>query len=74
MKFLLLGAAMCALFVPAVQAQTSGSPRWRVPTTTVPGRYQVFFAFNSTTLDPQARQTITRRLWTGGAPEPRRSA
>ena len=61
MKFLLLGVAMCALFVPAVQAQTSGAaPMAGTPTTTMPGRYQVFFAFNSTTLDPQARQTINQ--------------
>jgi hypothetical protein len=56
MKFLLLGAAMCALFVPVVQAQTSDSaPMAGTATTTMPGHYQVFFAFNSTTLDPQAR-------------------
>ena len=61
MKFLLLGAAMCALFVPAVQAQTSGAtPMAGTATTTMPGRYQVFFALNSTTLDPQARQTINQ--------------
>jgi len=60
-KFLLLGAAMCALFVPAVQAQTSAATLMAgTSTTTMPGRYRVFFAFNSATLDPQARQTINR--------------
>ena len=29
-------------------------------TTTMPGRYQVFVALNSTTLDPQGRQTINQ--------------
>ena len=61
MKFLLLCAAVCALFVPVVQAQTSGAtPMAGATTTTMPGHYQVFFAFNSTTLDPQARQTINQ--------------
>lgn len=59
MRFLLLCAATCALLIPAVQAQTPGStPTTGMATTTEPGRYQVFFDFDSAELDPQARQTI----------------
>lgn len=59
MRFLLLGAAVCALIVPAAQAQTAGEPVTPgAAAVAEPGRYQVFFAFASTELDPQARQTI----------------
>ena len=58
MRILLLSAAICALVVPGAQAQTAGSPTMPGAATLEPGRYQVFFAFDSAELDPQARQTI----------------
>ena len=59
MRLLLLGAAICTLLVPAVQAQTAGStPTTGMATSAEPGRYEVFFAFDSAELDPQAMQTI----------------
>ncbi len=59
MRFLLLCAATCALLIPTVQAQTPGATSSSgMATTTEPGRYQVFFAFDSAELDPQARQTV----------------
>ncbi|MGD9509257.1 MAG: OmpA family protein [Geminicoccaceae bacterium] len=59
MRLMLASAALCALLIPAVQAQTPEptSPSG-MTTTAEPGRYQVFFAFDSAELDPQARQTI----------------
>lgn len=59
MRFVLLGAAMCALLIPAAQAQTAGAAMPATATMAEPGRYQVFFDFNSSTLGPQARQTVS---------------
>jgi hypothetical protein len=59
MRYLLLGAAICALVVPAAQAQTAGEPAMSGTAAAMePGRYQVFFPFASSELDPQARQTV----------------
>jgi hypothetical protein len=59
MRYLLLGAAICALIVPAAQAQTAGEPAMSSTAAAMePGRYQVFFPLASSELDPQARQTV----------------
>ena len=59
MRLLLLGAAISALVVPTAYGQTpKAPPAANSAAMADPGHYQVFFDFNSTTLDPQARQVV----------------